>query len=127
MSKMVDSTIKILILVSFLVLVSQGYSECSSNNLSIYQYLTGNQLRLFPEYRVDIINNCPDCIQKNVKINCPNFGTVEFIDPSILLSVSGNVCLVTGGKPIVTNVNVTFTYAWSDSFIFTPNSSEISC
>ncbi|XP_058727524.1 TPD1 protein homolog 1B-like [Vicia villosa] len=126
MSKMVDSTIKILTLVSFLVLISQGYSKCSLSNLSIYQYPTGHQLKLFPEYRVDIINNCPNCVQKNVKINCPNFETVEFVDPSIF-NVSGDICLVNGGKPIVTNLNVTFNYAWSNSFVLTPNSSEISC
>ncbi|CAI8585007.1 unnamed protein product [Vicia faba] len=123
---MVDSTIKILTLVSFLVLISQGYSKCSLSNLSIYQRPTGHQLKQFPEYRVDIINSCPNCVQRNVKINCPNFETVEFVDPSIF-NVSGDVCLVNGGKPIVTNVNVTFNYAWSNSFILTPNSSIINC
>ncbi|CAL5187036.1 unnamed protein product [Lathyrus oleraceus] len=126
MSKMVDSTIKILTLVSFLVLISQGYSQCSLSNLFIYQHPTGDQLKQFPEYHVDIINNCPNCVQKNVKINCPNFETVEYVDPSIF-NVTDNVCLVNGGKPLVTNVNVTFNYAWSNSFRLTPNSSVISC
>lgn len=83
-------------------------------------------MKQFPEYHVDIINNCPNCVQKNVKINCPNFETVEYVDPSIF-NVTDNVCLVNGGKPLVTNVNVTFNYAWSNSFRLTPNSSMISC
>lgn len=72
-------------------------------------------MKQFPEYRVDISNNCPYCVQKNVKINCPNFESVEYVDPSIL-SVSGDICLVNGGKPVVKNVNVTFHYAWNNSF-----------
>jgi hypothetical protein len=96
------------------------------SDLSIYQQQTGIQLKQFPEYRVDIINNCANCVQKNVKINCPNFETVEYVNPSIF-NVSGNVCLVIGGKPIAKNVNVTFNYAWHNSFSLSPNSSEIIC
>ncbi|KAJ1407308.1 hypothetical protein SESBI_24411 [Sesbania bispinosa] len=121
---MANSTSKILSIAFFLVLISQGYSQCSLKDLSIQQYKTGATVQQKTEWGVTITNNCP-CVQKNVQLNCGGFQTMEHIDPSIL-SVSGNVCLVNDGQPIYGNP-VTFKYAWDESFPLNPISSEIAC
>ncbi|RDX60095.1 hypothetical protein CR513_61797, partial [Mucuna pruriens] len=52
---MTDSTIKILNLIFFFVFISQGYSECSFNNLVISQSTTGNKVhRTYQEWLVAI-------------------------------------------------------------------------
>ncbi|XP_061372992.1 uncharacterized protein LOC133315398 [Gastrolobium bilobum] len=121
---MADSTIKILSIILFLVLISQGNSKCYLSDLSIRQSQTGAKLKGKPEWGVTITNNCP-CVQKNVMLNCRGFQTIEHINPSVL-SVSGNVCLVNGGNSIYRDA-ITFKYAWDQSFPLNPISSEIAC
>ncbi|KAJ1407309.1 hypothetical protein SESBI_24412 [Sesbania bispinosa] len=120
-----DST-KILSIAFFLVLISQGYSQCFLKDLSIKQFKTGAKVQQKTEWGVTITNNCPICAQKNVQLNCGGFQTVEHIDPSIL-SVSGNVCLVNGGQPLHGNHPITFKYAWEESFPLNPIHSDITC
>ncbi|TKY45425.1 hypothetical protein E2542_SST30612 [Spatholobus suberectus] len=79
---MADSTIKILSVVLFFVLISQGYSQCSLSDLSISQFQSGVRVQGKPEWSVTITNKCP-CVQKNVILNCAGFHSVERIDPSL--------------------------------------------
>lgn len=96
------------------------------SDLHVTQHPTGIQIKQNPEFFVTIFNNC-SCAQKNVKLECLNFQTVEPINPSIL-SVSGDVCLVNGGQPIASgDVSVTFKYAWPHTFPLNPISSDSVC
>ncbi|TKY60080.1 hypothetical protein E2542_SST17175 [Spatholobus suberectus] len=121
---MADSTIKILNIVFFLVLISQGYSKCSFNDLTVSQSRTGIIVQGYSQWLVVISNTCP-CSQVNVLLNCTGFQSVEHVDPS-LLRVSGSICLLNNGLPIYKNV-VKFKYAWAHTFPIIPISSYISC
>ncbi|CAL0306317.1 unnamed protein product [Lupinus luteus] len=120
------ATIKIFSILLFLGLVSQGYGQsCSLNDLSVSVAKAGSFVQGKPEWKVTIANNCM-CKQENVKLNCNGFQTVDTIDPSVL-SISGNVCLVNGGKPITSNDPFTFKYAWDYLFQLTPINSTVAC
>ncbi|XP_057450752.1 uncharacterized protein LOC130742666 [Lotus japonicus] len=120
-----DSTAKVLGIVFFLVLISQGYGQyCSLKDLSLSQSKTGAKVQGKPEYSVSITNKCA-CVQSDVKLNCRGFKTVEKIDPS-LLQVLGDECLVNYGNSIYRDA-VNFTYAWDRPFPLFPISSQISC
>ncbi|KAK7357759.1 hypothetical protein VNO80_17055 [Phaseolus coccineus] len=80
-------------------LVTSAYGQCSLKDIHVTQSRTGRTVGGKPEWGVTITNWCA-CVQQNVKLNCKGFQTVEGIEPS-LLNVSGDVCLVTSGKPII--------------------------
>ncbi|KAK7318986.1 hypothetical protein RJT34_03696 [Clitoria ternatea] len=124
---MADSiTIKILSIVLFSVLISQGYSQCSLKDISVSQQRTGVMVQGKPEWKVTVTNKCA-CGQKNVILNCDGFQTVEPLNPLILtVSNPGPYCLVTPGYPIYRDP-VTFNYAWDVSFPLNPISSQIIC
>ncbi|KAG2380785.1 uncharacterized protein HKW66_Vig0201570 [Vigna angularis] len=114
------------IFVSFLlfVLVSQGYSQCSLSDIVINQSPTGRKVHGKTEWTVTITNRCA-CVQKNVKLNCNGFQTIEAVEASFL-KVSGDVCLVSDGQPLFSGATM-FNYAWDTQFSFKPISSTIAC
>ncbi|XP_057416331.1 uncharacterized protein LOC130710952 [Lotus japonicus] len=120
---MADSTAKLLSIVFFLVLISQGYGQCSFKDLSLLQTDTGNIVQGKPEWIVSITNKCA-CVQSNIKLYCRGFKTVEKIDPS-LLQVLGDECHINNGNPI--HDAFSFTYAWDRPTSLFPISSQISC
>ncbi|KAK7333507.1 hypothetical protein VNO80_30281 [Phaseolus coccineus] len=118
---MATSTIKLFNIILFF---SQGYSRCSLEDIHVSQAITGLTVKGKPELTVTVANWC-SCAQSNVKLDCTGFQSIKPIDPSIL-EVSGNVCLVNGGKPISEGA-VEFSYAWDIPFSLLPISSDISC
>ncbi|XP_027930798.1 uncharacterized protein LOC114186919 [Vigna unguiculata] len=121
---MATSTIKLFTTILFFVFFSQGYSKCSLKDIHVSQAITGLTVKGKPEMNVTIANWC-SCAQSNLKLDCRGFQSTKAINPSIL-NVSGNVCLVNGGKPLL-KAAVEFSYAWDTSFSFDPISSSISC
>ncbi|TKY46886.1 hypothetical protein E2542_SST28935 [Spatholobus suberectus] len=121
---MANSAINILNIIIFFVLISQGYSQCSLNDLHVTQSITGVTVHEKQEWKVTITNWCP-CVQKNVMLNCMGFQSTKQVDPS-LLTVSHGVCLVNAGKPIGKDA-IEFNYAWDPPFPLNPISSNISC
>lgn len=101
-----------------------GYSKCSLEDIHVTQTITGLTVKGKQELNVTIANEC-SCAQSNLKLDCRGFQSRKPVDPSIL-KVSGNVCLVNGGKPILEGA-VEFSYAWDTPFSFDPISSLISC
>ncbi|KAK7318985.1 hypothetical protein RJT34_03694 [Clitoria ternatea] len=120
-----DSTCKILCASIFLVLISQGYSQCSLKDLSVTQQRTGAKVEGKPEFSVTITNKCA-CVQTNVKLTCHDFKTVEAIDSSKFLAISEDSCLVNGGQPIYRDP-ISFKYAWDQPYQLNPISSQIAC
>ncbi|KAG4990934.1 hypothetical protein AAZX31_09G080900 [Glycine max] len=121
---MADSTIKVFGIVFFLVLISQGYSQCFVSDISVRQSKTGVIVEGKQEWSVIITNKCP-CPQKNVILNCKGFNSIERINPS-LLTVSSDLCLLNAGQPIYKNV-IKFKYVWDHQFPLNPISSVIFC
>ncbi|XP_027911472.1 uncharacterized protein LOC114170188 [Vigna unguiculata] len=115
---------KILVATLLFVLVSQGYSQCSLSNIVVTQSPTGRKVLGKTEWTVTITNRCA-CYQKNVKLNCKGFQTVEAVEASYL-KVLGDVCLVSDGQPLFNGV-IEFNYAWDTQFPFNPISSDIEC
>jgi len=95
-----------------------GYSKCSLKDIHVSQAITGLTVKGKPELTVTIANWC-SCAQSNVKLDCRGFQSVQPINPSIL-KVSGNVCLVNGGKPLLESTAVEFSYAWNTPFSLDP-------
>nr|XP_012573732.1 TPD1 protein homolog 1-like [Cicer arietinum] len=121
---MANSTTKILTIVSFLVLISQGYSQCSLQDITIVQRQSG-VVRNQPKWNVTISNRCI-CTQTDVKLNCTDFQTILPI-PTSILKVEGNVCTLNDGNPVYSNTDISFEYASSKSFPLNPISSQINC
>ncbi|QCD78315.1 hypothetical protein DEO72_LG1g1947 [Vigna unguiculata] len=96
---MATSTIKLFTTILFFVFFSQGYSKCSLKDIHVSQAITGLTVKGKPEMNVTIANWC-SCAQSNLKLDCRGFQSTKAINPSIL-NVSGNVCLVNGGKPLL--------------------------
>ncbi|KAG5002356.1 hypothetical protein JHK87_023428 [Glycine soja] len=119
-----DSTVKILSVVLFSILISQGYSQCLLSDISVSQIQTGIKVQGKLEWSVTITNKCP-CVQKNVILNCTGFQSIERINPS-LLRVSHGHCLVNAGQSIYGDA-IKFKYAWNKQFPLKPISSDISC
>ncbi|QCE04127.1 hypothetical protein DEO72_LG8g2160 [Vigna unguiculata] len=115
---------KILIATLLLVLVSQGYSQCSYSDIIVTQSPSGRKVHGKIEWTVTIRNQCA-CVQKNVKLNCKGFQTIEAVEASYL-KVLGDVCLVSDGQPLF-NGAIVFNYAWDTQFAFSPISSVIAC
>ncbi|KAE9601146.1 hypothetical protein Lal_00023941 [Lupinus albus] len=120
------STINIVSTLLFLCFISQGYGLlCSFNDISIKQSQTGAKIKGKPEWFVSITNKC-DCVQVNVKLNCQGFQTVQKIDPSILMVLGNDECLLNFGNALY-NDPITFKYAWDKPFPLNPVSSELDC
>ncbi|QCE04138.1 hypothetical protein DEO72_LG8g2171 [Vigna unguiculata] len=115
---------KILVATLLLVLVSQGYSQCSLSDIIVTQSPSGRKVHGKIEWTVTIRNQCA-CVQKNVKLNCKGFQTIEAVEASYL-KVLGDVCLVSDGQPLF-NGAIVFNYAWDTQFAFSPISSVIAC
>ncbi|KAK7395340.1 hypothetical protein VNO78_15892 [Psophocarpus tetragonolobus] len=119
-----DSTIKILNAITFLVLISQGYSQCYLRDIVVSQIQTGVKVKGKPEWSVTVTNKCP-CVHKNVILSCTGFQSTEPINP-LVLKVSPRGCLLNAGQPLYRD-DIKFKYAWDQQFPFKPLSSQISC
>ncbi|XP_057419116.1 uncharacterized protein LOC130713361 [Lotus japonicus] len=115
---------KLLGMVFFLVLISQGYGYCTIHSLSVAQTQTGVKVQGKPEWSVSITNNCL-CNQSSVLLDCRGFQTVEKLNPYVLYTKdNATVCLIKYSNPIVYREVFKFTYAWDKAFPLTPVSSK---
>ncbi|KAK7354483.1 hypothetical protein VNO80_19947 [Phaseolus coccineus] len=121
---MANSTIKILGIVYFLSLISQGFGQCFSTDIITSQKRTGVTLQGKTEWIVTITNKC-SCPVKNVVLNCKEFQSIEPINSSIL-SIQGDLCLVNAGQPIYKD-SIQFKYARDTIFLFNTKSFELFC
>uniref|UniRef100_J3N8P9 Uncharacterized protein n=1 Tax=Oryza brachyantha TaxID=4533 RepID=J3N8P9_ORYBR len=105
----------------------KGEAEgCSLENIAVRMSATGGWAHGQPEYAVTVSNTC-GCPQSGVHVACGGFNTTLAVDSSKLRPVAGagDLCLVNGGAPVVQGHDVTFSYAWSPQFKFTPVSSTL--
>ncbi|KAK7368398.1 hypothetical protein VNO80_10423 [Phaseolus coccineus] len=118
---------KILTIILFFVLVSEGYGKCLLNDISVTQTRTGVIVKGKPEWSVTVTNKC-SCAQTNVILNCSGFQSLESIDPSVLtVSTNTGFCLLTPGQLINKDGIVSFKYTWGNQFSLNPISSQSSC
>ncbi|XLR61751.1 hypothetical protein S83_012423, partial [Arachis hypogaea] len=89
MAAMNNKTMSIILL--FLALFSQCYSECQLSDLKIEQKQTGAKVKGKQEWRAFIVTDCI-CTFPLVVLNCSGFQTVEPIDPS--LKIQGKLCVI---------------------------------
>nr|XP_025692167.2 uncharacterized protein LOC112794311 [Arachis hypogaea] len=122
MAAMNNKTMSIILL--FLALFSQCYSECQLSDLKIEQKQTGAKVKGKQEWRAFIVTDCI-CTFPLVVLNCSGFQTVEPIDPS--LKIQGKLCVIADSNPITRFHPVTFRYAWNSSFLFNIVGGEIAC
>ncbi|KAL1359705.1 hypothetical protein HN51_005044 [Arachis hypogaea] len=126
MAAMNNKIISIILL--FLALAFQCYSQCQLSDLKIEQERTGVKVKNKQEWRVFIITDCI-CNFPLVALNCSGFQTVEPIDPSLkIVHSTGKFCLIAdGNNPITRFRPATFRYAWDSSFPFDIVGVEIYC
>ncbi|BAT14224.1 TPD1 protein homolog 1 [Oryza sativa Japonica Group] len=102
-------------------------ASCSLENIVVKQTATGGWAHGQPEYAVTVSNMC-GCPQSGVQVACDGFDTTLAVDPAKLRpAAGGNLCLVNSGDPVVQGHDITFSYAWSSQFKFTPVSSTVKC
>ncbi|TKY51868.1 hypothetical protein E2542_SST23387 [Spatholobus suberectus] len=119
--------VPILKALAIFLVIARVDGQCTLRNLDVHQDSIGKPFQGYYEYAVSIFNRCPElCVQRNVKLNCTGFQTLENLDPSIL-KVSGDVCLVKNGLSITSDAAVNFRYAWRHQFDLNPISSDIHC
>ncbi|KAK7395341.1 hypothetical protein VNO78_15893 [Psophocarpus tetragonolobus] len=119
---MVDSPVKILSMVIFLVLVSQASSQCPLSSISVSQFKTGAKVEGQTQWSVTVTNKCR-CVQAAVTLDCTGFENIERTDPE-LMRVSGNNCIVNMGRPI-SQVPLKFKYVWNQQLPLKPVSAKI--
>ncbi|WZZ24152.1 hypothetical protein YC2023_007553 [Brassica napus] len=111
---MASNSCKLLCLVLFLALVIQKFGDCQLNYLSVKQSRTGKLVQNKPEWEVRVTNPCK-CKFQYTKLSCAGFQSVTPV-ATLLLSKTGDVCLLNAGNFILLNVDFVFKYVWDTSF-----------
>ncbi|OEL26394.1 hypothetical protein BAE44_0012586 [Dichanthelium oligosanthes] len=102
-----------------------GGGGCSLSSIVVKQSLTDEWAHGNPVRAVTVSNTC-HCPQSDVKVDCQGFHSALEVDRKKLKFIYGR-CLVNGGDPVVQEQDVTFRYAWTKEFRFTPVSSKVAC
>lgn len=88
--------------------------------------LSGKQVRGKPEYAVLVYNTC-NCPVGGIVLSCPEFRTVEPIDPAIFIRSSDGRCLINQGRTIQPGTFIGFSYAWDEEFHLPASDSNPDC
>lgn len=78
---------------------------------------TGRYIQGKPEWTVDIYNSC-NCAVYGISLSCPEFETVEPVDPSVMVRSGDGRCLIIQGNPLMPGGLAKFNYAWDTPFSF---------
>lgn len=76
---------------------------------------SGRQVQGKQEWTVNIFNSCT-CPVGGIVLSCPDFQTVEPIDPEKLLRSAAGRCLINQGRAFQPKTFVRFAYAWDTKF-----------
>ncbi|KAL8091764.1 hypothetical protein AgCh_034139 [Apium graveolens] len=87
---------------------------------------SGRQVQGKPEWTVDIYNSC-SCAVGGIVLSCPDFQTVEPVDPSMLMRSADGRCLINQGRAFQPKTFVRFAYAWDTKFAFPVIDSNPGC
>ncbi|PON71323.1 Beta-1,3-N-Acetylglucosaminyltransferase family protein [Parasponia andersonii] len=95
--------------------------NCSLNNINIGTVRSGREIGGKSEWNVTVINNC-GCPQKQIKLGCKGFQTVEPVDPATFFILDGGdgQCLLVNGSTLEGFASVGFSYAWDPPFLLLP-------
>lgn len=87
-------------------------SECSKDDIIIFQ---GQKTPLpdgIPTYIVQILNSCAsDCSISNIHVKCGWFSSARLVNPRIFRRVSYDDCLVNDGQALGPGQTLSFQYA----------------
>lgn len=76
---------------------------------------SGRQVQWKPEWTVIVFNSCT-CPVGGIVLSCPEFETVEPIDPSMFLRSGDGRCLINQGNDLLPKTFIRFAYAWDTKF-----------
>lgn len=99
--------------------------ECTLDNISSFQLMTGKLIQGQIEWQTVIVNGCK-CPQANLIFKCDGFESVEAVDPR-RMAKNGDQCLINSGLAIPGFSLYSFVYAWDKSYPFIPLSSQVIC
>ncbi|KAK1373916.1 Beta-1,3-N-Acetylglucosaminyltransferase family protein [Heracleum sosnowskyi] len=97
------------------ILVIKGCRACSTTNIKVVVGLSGKEVQGKPEYAVIVSNTC-NCPVGGIVLSCPEFKTIEPIDPKIFMRSSDGRCLINQGRTIQPGTFIGFSYAWDEEF-----------
>ncbi|KAK1373917.1 Beta-1,3-N-Acetylglucosaminyltransferase family protein [Heracleum sosnowskyi] len=97
------------------ILIIKGCHGCSTTNIKVIVGLSGKEIQGKPEYAVLVYNTC-DCPVGGIILSCPDFKTIEPIDPTIFVRYSDGRCLINQGHNIYPGTYLGFSYAWDGEF-----------
>lgn len=94
-----------------------GSLGCSTWNIKVSMARTGSFVKEETEWRVDVYNSC-NCPVYGIVLSCPDFETVEPVDPSLMLRSGDGRCLINLGHAVNPGTFIRFHYAWNSQFAF---------
>ncbi|KAK2996994.1 hypothetical protein RJ639_038677 [Escallonia herrerae] len=108
-------------------LAREGFcEECSLDTINILTERTGVEIQGKPEWKVTVYNHCK-CRQGGIVLSCPDFQTVEPVDPNVVARSADGRCLILNGNSLAPSATVTFKYAWDPPFLLLPRQSTSFC
>ncbi|XP_038880861.1 TPD1 protein homolog 1-like isoform X2 [Benincasa hispida] len=101
-------------------------SECSKDDVIIFQGQTTPLPDGIPTYIVQILNSCAsDCSISNIHMKCGWFSSARLVNPRIFRRVSYDDCLVDNGQALGPGQTLSFQYA--NTFPYPLSVSSVTC
>ncbi|KAK7363849.1 hypothetical protein VNO77_06008 [Canavalia gladiata] len=101
-------------------------TECSKDDIVIYEGEVGPLPSGIPAYRVQITNMCAtDCNIANIRLHCGWFSSARLINPTVFRRLQYDDCLVNDGQPLSPGKTISFDYA--NSFRYPLSVSSLVC
>ncbi|KAK1373902.1 hypothetical protein POM88_030095 [Heracleum sosnowskyi] len=98
------------------ILVTKGSWGCSQWNIEVITTRSRRYIQGKPEWIVTVDNYCT-CPVFGIVLSCPEFETVEPVDPSLMLRSGDGRCLLILGNALGAGGFVQFSYAWDTPFV----------
>lgn len=102
---------------TLLVFFRAGCWACSAKDIIVNVGPSGRQVQGKTEYMV-FVNNFCNCPVEGIMLACPDFQTVEPVNPIYMMQDHHGRCLINQSRAIPTNTHVQFNYSWNEQFAF---------
>ncbi|WOG95389.1 hypothetical protein DCAR_0414705 [Daucus carota subsp. sativus] len=97
------------------ILVTNECWGCSNEDVKVIIGPSGRQVQWKPEWTVIVFNSCT-CPVGRIYLSCPEFDTVEPINPSMFLRIRDGRCLINQGNVLLPKTFIRFSYPWDTKF-----------
>ncbi|XP_022978329.1 TPD1 protein homolog 1-like [Cucurbita maxima] len=101
-------------------------SECSKDDVVVFQGQTAPLPDGIPSFIVQILNSCSSgCSISNIHMKCGWFSSARLVNPRIFRRVKYDDCLINDGKALGPGQTLSFQYA--NTFLYPLSVSSVTC